>query len=186
MQYFNQAFSKIKPIKNNKKSIITIGNFDGFHIYHQKIINQVIDIAKKENLNSIVISFDKKIKNFVESKSYQKIATKEQKLNYINNHLKELDYFYDIKVNKKLTLTTREDFINDLKTKLNVVKIIEGEDFRFGWQAKGDINYLIAEFGVDNVIVEKRDNDISSSNIKKLIKENKIQEAKKLLGIDFD
>lgn len=78
MQYFNQAFSKIKPIKNNKKSIITIGNFDGFHIYHQKIINQVIDIAKKENLNSIVISFDKKIKNFVESKSYQKIATKEK------------------------------------------------------------------------------------------------------------
>ncbi|AGJ90756.1 FAD synthetase [Mycoplasma putrefaciens] len=185
MQYFETAFSEITPISNDKKSIVTIGNFDGFHIYHQKIIRQVLKIAQEQNLNSIIISFDKKIKNFLQHKSYQPISSKFQKLDYINNNLKQLDYFYNIKVNQELILTTKQEFVEVLKTKLNVIKIIEGEDFKFGYHAEGDINYLIQEFGSDNVIVEKRDNDVSSTNIKKLLENNQNQQAQKLLGINL-
>ena len=46
------GYSKIK-----KFTVLTIGNFDGVHKGHQKIIKQTVKLAKKKNLNSVVITF---------------------------------------------------------------------------------------------------------------------------------
>jgi len=182
MKYFKSKFSDIQNIDSNKKSIITIGNFDGFHIYHQKIINQVINLAKANNLNSIVISFDTKIKDFLENKNTN-ISNEEQKLEYIKNNLKDLDYFYNVQVDEELVKCSKQDFVEMLKSKLNVTKIIEGEDFKFGFNAQGDNQYLIEIFGKENIIIEPRNNEISSTNIKNMINQNKIKKAQELLGI---
>ena len=40
-----------------KKSIVTIGTFDGVHIGHQKIIKHLVDIAKTEDLQAVVLTF---------------------------------------------------------------------------------------------------------------------------------
>ena len=47
------GYSKIK----NKNSVLTIGNFDGVHKGHQKIIKQTVKLSKKKNLKSVVITF---------------------------------------------------------------------------------------------------------------------------------
>ncbi|EXU60253.1 FAD synthetase [Mycoplasma mycoides] len=181
MIYINDSFDKLEKL-NTKKAIITIGNFDGFHIFHQKIINQVINIAKQENLTSIVMSFDKKIKN---NKTYTNLATKKQKLEFINTKLTDLDYFIDIKVDDSLIKTTKDQFIDILLNKLNVIKIVEGQDFTFGYLSQGNINDLIRVFSKENVIIFKRDNDISSTKIKKLLDENLVDKAQELLGINL-
>jgi cytidyltransferase-like protein len=41
-----------------QETAVTIGNFDGVHIGHQTILKKLIDVADKENLESIVITFD--------------------------------------------------------------------------------------------------------------------------------
>ncbi|WP_434325332.1 FAD synthetase [Mycoplasma capricolum] len=181
MIYINESFNKLKKL-NIKKAIITIGNFDGFHIYHQKIINKVIQIAKQENLTSIVMSFDKKIKDNI---TYTNLATKKQKLDFINNNLSDLDYFFDIKVDDSLIKTTKDQFIDVLINKLNVIKVVEGQDFKFGYLSQGNIDDLIKAFSKENVIIFKRDNDISSTKIKKLLDENLVDKAQELLGIDL-
>nr|VZR98098.1 Putative riboflavin biosynthesis protein RibF [Mycoplasma feriruminatoris] len=181
MIYINDSFNKLKKL-NTKKAIITIGNFDGFHIFHQKIINTVITIAQQENLTSIVMSFDKKIKD---NKTFNTLATKTQKLDFINNKLTDLDYFIDVKVDDNLIKTTKDQFIDVLVNKLNVVKIVEGQDFSFGYLSQGKIDDLIKTFSKENVIIFKRDNDISSTKIKKLLEENLVDQAQELLGIDL-
>lgn len=48
---------KDSKIEMGYNSVVTIGSFDGIHLGHQKLINECMDIAKNQNLKSVVLSF---------------------------------------------------------------------------------------------------------------------------------
>jgi len=52
-----KIFQSIDSFRSTKKTIITIGTFDGVHIGHQKIIEQLIDNARKEYCESLILTF---------------------------------------------------------------------------------------------------------------------------------
>lgn len=148
----------------------TIGNFDGLHLGHQKLIED----AKVNSFKSLVITFDDIFKD--------KIITLENKIKKIEEF--EIDYLIILKFEDFKDMFHNE-FVKMLK-KINVKRISIGKDFRFGFKKEGDYidlqnkfeTYLIDEVEVNN---EK----VSSTLIRSKLKEGKIKEANELLGYNF-
>lgn len=178
MDVIKTTIDCIKDI--DKNSCVTIGMFDALHKYHKLIIGKIEELAKKFDLVSIVITFSHK-----PSKKNETLIQEEKKIKYIEQNF-NIDKLIIIEANDQLTNTSKDEFVTILKTKLKVIKMVEGSDFRFGYQKAGDIDYLIDSFGKSNVFIFERDNKVSTSKIKKLIEENKLDEVEKELEVDIN
>jgi riboflavin kinase/FMN adenylyltransferase len=172
-----------------KKVIATIGVFDGVHIAHQKIIKKVILLAKREKAKSLVITFwPHPLKVLKEKDSSLMLTSLKHRINLIRKL--NPDICLIIKFTKRFAKLNPEQFINTLKLKINVIKIVVGEDFLFGSGVKGDVRYLRNlgdKFGF--TVVEIPEHKIGrfpirSNFIRNLIKTGKLKTAKSCLGRD--
>jgi len=174
--------------KNLKKSVIAIGNFDGVHLGHQKVLKEARLKAKKNNLNFGVVSFEpvpvmffnKNIKN-------HRINDYEQKV----EHLKKIspNFLRIIKFNKKFSNYEPKKFIQKIiYNNLDAKFVFVSKNFRFGKGRKGDI-YTLKKFekyfNYKTIISSplKKDKKILSSTIiRKKISLGKVKEVSNLLG----
>ncbi|ATZ21500.1 FAD synthetase [Mesoplasma tabanidae] len=176
MKVFRTDINNI--IQSQKKSCVTIGMFDAMHKYHKIIINKAQVIAKENNLESIIITFSHK-----PNKEKYTLLNEEKKINFIEENFK-IDKLIILNVDDNLIKTSKEKFVEILKTKLNVIKLVEGSDFRFGFEKAGDVQFLKENFGTENVFIFERDENISTSKIKELVRENKIDQIEDQLEVD--
>ena len=137
----------LKDYNLNSPSIITIGTFDGVHIGHKKIIDQLTSISSKEQLTSILLSFfphpKMVLQNDRELKLINTIAEKEELLNNL-----DLDYLVIKEFTKDFSRLSALEFVRDiLVNKLNAKHIIIGYDHRFGRNRTANIEQL-KEFGL--------------------------------------
>ena len=170
------------------KGVLAIGNFDGIHLGHQKVIRDAKQQANKNKLPFGVMTFEpmpvmffnKKIKN-------HRINSLDQKINQFKKL--KLDFLIIRKFNKKFSRLTAEKFIEKIifkKTKCKYLYV--SNNFRFGFKRKGSIRTLKKfekKFNYRNLIIKpfkKKNNIISSTLIRKKIREGKIKEANKLLN----
>ena len=168
--------------------VIAIGNFDGLHLGHQKVINEGKRKAKKNKLPFGVMTFEpvpvmffnKKIKN-------HRINSLEQK----KIHLKKfkLDFLIIIKFNKKFSFQSPEEFIKEIifkKTKCKYLYV--SKNFKFGFKRQGNIATLKKfekKYNFKNIVTQpfkKNNKTISSTFIRKKIRLGKIEEVNRLLG----
>ena len=168
--------------------VIAIGNFDGLHLGHQKVINEGKRKAKKNKLPFGVMTFEpvpvmffnKKIKN-------HRINSLEQK----KIHLKKfkLDFLIIIKFNKKFSSQSPEQFIKKIifkKTKCKYLYV--SKNFKFGFKRQGNISTLKKfekKYNFKNIVTQpfkKNNKTISSTFIRKKIRLGKIEEVNRLLG----
>ena len=176
-------------IKNKfKNSAIAIGNFDGFHLGHQRVIKKGKEIAKKNNLKFglmvfqplPVMFFNKKLKNY-------RIDTLKQKI--ISSKKIGVDFLIIKKFDKKFSNLKAEDFIEKiLYKKLKIRLVFISKNFRFGKNRIGNIKLLIKKekfFKYKTKTINplyKKGLTISSTLIRKNITNGKIKFANKLLG----
>ncbi|WP_343183191.1 bifunctional riboflavin kinase/FAD synthetase [Buchnera aphidicola (Neophyllaphis podocarpi)] len=184
-----QNFKNIK--KETKKSIIIIGNFDGVHLGHQKLILEAYKKKIKSNYSLIIIIFEPHpIEFFMKEKSIIRINSKKNKINHLYNL--KVDKVICIKFDKNFSKIKPEKFITKiLVKKFNIKYIYIGKDFRFGYKAQG--NYLtLKEYGeiynfnikiIKNYYIQGL--KVSSTIIRKALRENNFKLAKKLLGYNF-
>ena len=174
--------------KKFKNSAIAIGNFDGFHLGHQKVIKTGKRIAKENNLKFgllvfhplPVMFFNKKLKNF-------RIDSLKQK---IDSAIKlGVDFLIIKKFDKIFSKTTAENFIKIiLHRKLKAKLIFVSQNFRFGKNRIGDIKLLKKKENLLNYKTKtikplnKKKKIISSTLIRKNIIKGKIDFANKMLG----
>ena len=168
--------------------VLAIGNFDGIHLGHQKVIREAKQQANKNKLPFGIMTFEpmpvmffnKKIKN-------HRINSLDQKINQFKKL--KLDFLIIRKFNKKFSRLTAEKFIEKIifkKTKCKYLYV--SDNFRFGFKRKGNIRTLKKfgkKFNYRNLIIKpfkKKNNVISSTLIRKKIREGKIKEANKLLN----
>tara|TARA_B100001093_G_scaffold469857_1_gene490892 strand:+ start:1140 stop:2048 length:909 start_codon:yes stop_codon:yes gene_type:complete len=174
--------------KIHKRSVIAIGNFDGLHLGHQKVLNQAKLKAKKNNLKFGVITFEP-IPNMFFDKGikHHRINLIEQKIYYFKKI--KLDFLIIIKFNRLFSNISADNFIK--KILVNEIKsqyIFVSRNFRFGNKRLGDINTLkIFEkiFSFKIIITtpyKKNKKIISSTLIRKNIAKGKVEIVKKLLG----
>ena len=171
-----------------KNAAIAIGNFDGFHLGHQKVINKGKNLARKQRLKFgllvfhplPVMFFNKKINNF-------RIDTLKQKIE--NSKKLGIDFMIIKKFDKNFSRTSADNFISQiLYKKLKTKLIFISQNFKFGKNRTGNINLLKKKeklFNYKTKTVEpliKNKFIISSTLIRKNIKKGKIAFVNKMLG----
>jgi len=181
----------LKDYNSTKQSVITIGTFDGVHIGHKKIINQLTSISSKNNLISILLSFfphpKMVLQNDKELKLINTIQEKEGLLNSLN-----LDYLIIKEFTKEFSRLSALEFVRDiLVNKLNAKHIIIGYDHHFGRNRTANIEQLkefgeLYDFKVTEILAQDIDDiAISSTKIRKALINGEITLANKFLGYNF-
>jgi riboflavin kinase/FMN adenylyltransferase len=166
----------------NKKSVVTIGTFDGVHKGHRFLIDKTVSLAGKNKLKSIVISIEKPVK-----KVKGLLTTCDEKLEEIK--ALGVDEIVLINVPSEILTYTADKFFDEiLVDDLNTSEIVCGSNFAFGKDRKGDTDWLKKKAKNNNVKVnivrylKNSSKQISSSYIRTLLENGDLKNATKLLG----
>lgn len=188
-----RIFQGFDAIENIPNPVLTIGTFDGVHLGHQKIINQVNDIAKEIGGESVLFTFypHPRMVLFPESHGLKLIQTQEEKL----RRLEEIG-LQNIIVHpftKDFSRIPAIEFVRDyLVNKLNVKTIVVGYDHHFGRNREGNIELLkelstVYDFNVVEISAEEiNEVDISSTKIRRALEVGDITLANSYLGSEFE
>ena len=165
-----------KNLNLNKKhcgGVVAIGNFDGLHLGHQKVINEAKRKAKKNKLPFGVMTFEPVPVMFFNKKTINhRINSLEQKKIYLKKL--KLDFLIIIKFNKKFSSQSPEQFIKKIifkKTKCKYLYV--SKNFKFGFKRKGNISTLKKfekKCNFKNIVTQpfkKNNKTISSTFIRK-------------------
>lgn len=168
--------------------VATIGNFDGLHLGHQHIINQLKAVSEIKNLPSVVIVFEPQpVEFFAPDQAPLRLARFRDKI----IHLSEMgvDIMVCLQFNEALASLTAEQFVQQiLLDRLNLKHLVIGDDFRFGKKRCGDFEFLkkaghISGFEVENSHTLLIDNErVSSTRIRHCLASNDMLQARQLLG----
>ena len=173
--------------KKHHNGVIAIGNFDGLHIGHQKVINEAKHKARKNKLPFGVMTFEPiPMMFFKKDITNHRINSLQQKKEQFKKF--KLDFLIIIQFNKKFSFITAEEFIKKIihkKTKCRYLFV--SKNFKFGFKRKGNINTLKKfekEFNYKNIVTrpfKKNNKIISSTHIREKIRLGKIELVNKLL-----
>jgi len=177
--------------KKHHNGVIAIGNFDGIHLGHQKVINEAKKKAKKNKLPFGIITFEPVPVMFFNSKiKNHRINSLAQKKNQLEKF--KIDFLIIIKFDKKFSSLTAEQFIKKIinnKTKCRFLYV--SKNFRFGFKRQGTIQTLKKYEKLYNFKIlitkpyKKNKKIISSTIIRKKITSGKIQEVNELLNREW-
>ncbi len=181
---------KLKDLSLKENTACTIGNYDGIHKGHQEILRKLKEIAKDKNLKTVVITFYPHPKKILNPSKYKcLIVNLETKVDLLKKE--NIDYILIVDFNKQFYQKSPEEFLKFLKEYLNCRALVVGKDWRFGYGAKGDIN-LAKELSKDLdyevfTIEDVKDGDkrVSSSEIRKYLKNGDVGKVKEFLGRDY-
>ena len=184
LSLFNERFSE-------EHLVVTIGNFDGLHQGHKKIIQEMKNISKNSSAKTMVIftephakEFFSMDKNIMEQPA--RISPWRDKFKNLENE--NIDFAFFLKFNKSLQTMSPEIFIEKVLGPLNISNLMIGDDFRFGQDRKGDFLMLkdwsksqgislskLPTFSIDN-------RRVSSTWIRETLSLSDFSTTKKLLG----
>ena len=170
----------------NNSITASIGGFDGIHIGHQKILNNIVKESIENKTKSALITFNPIPKVYFSKENFE-ILTINKKISLLSNY--NLDYLILLRFNKKLMSMSSKDFIEDLLiNKINIKSLTVGDDFRFGVNQSGNVDNLkeYSSKGFFSLNIEEKhklnESRISSSLIRDAIIKNNFSLASKMLG----
>lgn len=183
-------FPQAAPIRTGG-SVITIGNFDGLHLGHQKILDRTREIAGSRSLACVALSFEPHpAKVLKKGKCAPLIYPYHERVRLLSDM--ELDYFVIQEFTAELSRQTAEDWATEVLAKgLDARHIVVGYDFHFGYQAQGDAELLARigssrDFSVEEVpAFFSHGRPVSSSRIRRLVLAGEISMAKDIMGYCF-
>ena len=172
-----------------KSKVVLIGNFDGIHLGHQKLISKAKRIAEQKKQKLVLITFNPHPREIINNSEIDLILPyKEKKLLLKNYGIDKID---EIKFTNKLSKLSAEEFAKEYIYKAhNPSDIVIGKNFKFGHKARGDAkllkDLLSKKVKVHSIDIKRLDSlVISSSEIKKLISKGSIEKVNKLLGRNY-
>ncbi len=181
--------NKLIPIK---KSILTVGSYDGIHRGHRKLLSALVKNSKDVGIPSIVVTFDPHPREILNESlnNFLLIMNLEQKLKIIESY--GIDFVYVINFTKKYSKITAKDFMKKIIVPLlNPKIIIIGANHFFGKEREGSPLFL-KNFGKKNnieiIIIEPIFNntvEISSTRIRGFLTSGFIEKANYELGTKF-
>ena len=196
MKIFNAINDFILPTTsgstgNAKKTILTLGTFDGVHIGHRKILEKVTQNTENRKYESLVLTFFPHPRMVLQGQSEVKL------LNTISEKIELLEKIgiQNLVIHpfdESFSRLTAEDFVkNVLVNQFNIQKIIIGHDHRFGRNRTANIDDLISfgkqyNFEVEQISVQEiKDVSISSTKIRKALIEGNMALANEYLGYNY-
>ena len=190
-KFILQIHHNISKLPAFHNAVVTIGTFDGVHTGHKHILNQLKAEAKRISGEAVIITFHPHPRKIVtQSHEVQLLNTPEEKIEILSKE--GIDHLVVVPFTEAFAEQSAESYIRNFLVKnIHPHTIIIGYDHRFGKDRAG--NYLMlekyaAELGfIVKEIPEKVLNEIavSSTRIRKAIKEGNIESANALLGYDY-
>ncbi|SES68598.1 FMN adenylyltransferase [Natronincola peptidivorans] len=186
-----KVIEEYQQIDSNRERSVALGNFDGIHIGHQKLIEHLLDKSEPEKLESCVYTF---INHTIP------VIADQQPIQYITNLNSRKEIFQGLGVDmlfldsfdKEMMTLTPEAFVEKILVKVLNCKIaVVGFDYRFGYKAQGDVELLKKlgeKYGFQVSVVDAvtiNEEKVSSSNIKKYLKNGDVEKANAFLGRFF-
>lgn len=186
-----EIVQSIPKYDESRNSVLTIGTFDGVHIGHKKILERVINHARKEGLRSTVLTFFPHPRMVLQQDSGLKLLnTLDEKIAILE--ATGLDCLVIHPFTKEFSRLTAREFVEDnLVNQLAAKKIVIGYDHRFGRNRNADINDLKAfglelGFEVDEIPAQEIDEvSVSSTKIRRALAEGDIGTANSYLGYAY-
>ena len=187
-----KKYSCIKDFKPVKNSVVTIGTFDGVHLGHLAVFNQMKEEARKINGETVVITFfpHPRIVLGNNNKEIKFIKTEANKIRHIENA--GIDHLIIVEFTKEFALKSSEEFVKDMIMKhINPAIMIVGYDHHFGREREGSFEKLTElghKYGFEVKRVDATANDdvtVSSTKIRELLREGQVKEANRLLGHEY-
>ena len=169
----------------SETNVVVIGVFDGVHKGHQVLLNRAKEIADGRNI--VALTFDPHPTTvFAPDRAPTMLTTLADRVELLKIH--NADQVAVMKFNEKFAAMSPEDFVATvLVSQLHASTVIVGKNFTYGHKAAGNVDSLIESGIAHNFTVDvqelKADTEvISSSRIRKLVIEGKVEEARELLS----
>lgn len=184
-------FSSIQSYHSTKKTIVTLGTFDGVHLGHKSILTKLVSEAKNLNCESLVLTFFPHPRMVLkQDDSIKLINTIEEKTKLLADL--GIDNLVIHAFDNVFSQLSGEDFVKKVLVDIfHVHKIIIGYDHRFGKGGACDINDLIRfskkyNFEVEQISVRELDAvSISSTKIREALNNGYIMMANDFLGYTY-
>lgn len=170
--------------------VATIGKFDGVHLGHQLILDQLKDKAREFNLPSLVILLEPHPEEFFALDDHQcpaRLTSIREKLELLESF--GIDYVFQLKFDRELSEQSPEDYIQEILIDgLGVASFIVGNDWRFGHNRGGDFA-MLQQWGVEHgfevietAAYERNGQRISSTFIREQLEKDDFFLVEQLLG----
>jgi riboflavin kinase / FMN adenylyltransferase len=172
-------------------AILSVGNFDGLHLAHRKVIDIIVERARDQKLKSMVVTFEPHpIRILRPDSAFKLITPTPEKIRLLAET--GLDATLLLAFTRDLSLMMPHHFAHDILGKvLRAKEVHEGYNFHFGHKAEGNVE-MLANFGRELGFrvelypeMRLRGESVSSSHIRKLIFEGRLSLARHLLGRPF-
>jgi len=176
---------------NAAGSVVCVGTFDGLHKGHQVVIGRTVEHAKRMGLQSVVFTF---------WPHPHEVIFPDKPVSYLNTYSEKAILFQNLGVDilvlypfdKEFSNISAQDFIKHfLIEKLGMKFLVVGHDHQFGKERQGSFDKLKAcaqdwQFDIERIEVQSvGDVHVSSTKIRNLIKEGRIEQANQLLGYEY-
>lgn len=171
--------------------VATIGNFDGVHVGHQRIIGQVQEAAKLLSLPSVVMVFEPQPREFFQGdEAPPRLTGFRQKFEALL--AQGVDIVVCLRFNSELRQYSGREFVDRILVDgLHPRHLVIGDDFRFGHDRSGDFALLkevgpTAGYTLEHTqTVAIADERVSSTRVRKALQQNDLDQAALLLGHDY-
>ena len=169
----------------SETNVVVIGVFDGVHKGHQQLLNRAKEIADGRTI--VALTFDPHPTTvFAPDKAPTMLTTLADRVELLKIH--NADQVAVMKFNEKFASMSPEDFVSTvLVNQLHASGVIVGKNFTYGHKAAGNVETLTKagvahNFTVDAQELKSDSSVISSSRIRALVTEGKVEEARELLS----
>ena len=170
----------------NNKTIYALGFFDGVHIGHGALLAECRLLADKHRCKAAAVTFSSHPDTLVLGKTPSLINTIEDRIRLLKAH--GMDDVIVLPFDKKMQTMFWQDFLDSLVESYGAAGLVCGHDFRFGNRGEGNANLLQAYCQKKNlpcaVVPEQklREIPVSSTHIRTLLEEGRMEEAADFLG----
>lgn len=169
----------------SKKTVVSLGNFDGIHSAHSAVIKNCINYAKKNGAQSCVFLFCNHTQSRISDNEIRLLTDAGEKIEIIEKLGADSVYFSEFSEN--IRKMSPEEFVQMLVCKLNICAVCVGYDYRFGYNAAGDVTTLKAlgeKYGFCVLVTDEMKicgKPVKSTEIRKMIAEGDVCGAREFL-----
>ena len=172
-----------------KRSVVTLGKFDGLHRGHDKLITRTLELGKK-GYDTVVFTFDVSPLVKLGTRITRTLLTNEERKVLLER--KRIDCLIECPFVPELIQMEPEDFMREvMAVQLRAAYVIVGPDFHFGYKRKGTpelLKKLGHRYGFEVEILDKEmeeEREISSTWIRETLREGRIEKVNHLLGYPY-
>lgn len=176
-------------VPSMKGGVVTIGNFDGVHLGHQRLLQEVVQLAKSRGVSSTLITFEPHPFEFFAQDQLTIPRITRMREKFIELAKSGIDYVLIVPFNQSFAGISAIDFAtNVLQQKLAPIHIFVGDDFRFGYKRQGDFALLeqvgkSAGFSVASLpSITLHGRRVSSTWVREALQQGDLTLAAELLG----